>query len=231
MRVKLCGIRRQEDLAAVVAADADAAGFLVGQLHASDDFILPSTAARLAGQLPPYITPVLVTHLTRAEEIAVLVEKSGIGTVQLHGGVRLGEVRKLHDQLPLGAKLILAVHVVGGRLEPEPEDFYPLVGAILLDSCNRVTGQTGGTGRVHDWKASAAFVKHCPRPVVLAGGLNPDNVAEAIRTVRPFGVDANTGLKGEGGGRDSGKCRAFVVNAKAAAAELPAEPVPRKKRK
>ena len=224
MRVKLCGIRHEADLAAVVAADADAAGFLVGQLHASNDFILPSTAARLAGQLPPSISPVLVTHLLRASEIAQLVAKTGILTVQLHGGVKFCEVRKLRDKLPLNGKLILAVHVVDGTLDPEPEEFYPLIDAILLDSRNRATGQVGGTGRVHDWNTSAALVKRCPRPIILAGGLTPDNVAEAVRAVRPFAVDANTGLKGEADARDPGKCLAFVANAKAAAARSPSSP-------
>jgi len=216
MRVKLCGIRQEKDLAAVVDADADAAGFLVGQLHASNDFILPSTAARLARQLPPYITPVLVTHLQRAAEIARLVAKTGITTVQLHGGVRLGEVRKLRDNLPLNGKLILAVHVVDAALDPQPEEFYPLVDAILLDSRDRATGQVGGTGRIHDWEVSADLVRRCPRPVILAGGLNPGNVAQAIRAVRPFAVDANSGLKGEDGARDPETCRAFVALAKAA---------------
>lgn len=218
MRVKLCGIRQEKDLAAVVAADADAAGFLVGQLHASDDFILPSTAARLASQLPPYIAPVLVTHLRRAADIASLVAKTGIRTVQLHGGVTFDEVRALRDSLPLNSKVILAVHVVDATLDPQPEEFYPLVDAILLDSRDRATGQVGGTGRVHDWHVSADLVGRCPRPVILAGGLNPGNVAQAIRAVRPFAVDANSGLKGEDGARDPEKCRAFVALAKATGA-------------
>jgi phosphoribosylanthranilate isomerase len=131
------------------------------------------------------------------------------------------EVRKLRDKLPQNGKLILAVHVLDGSLDPEPEEFYPLIDAILLDSRNRATNQVGGTGRIHDWATSAALVRRCPRPIVLAGGLTPDNVAEAVRTVRPFAVDANTGLKGEDGSRDPGKCLAFVANAKSAAATLP----------
>lgn len=227
MRVKLCGIRHEADLAAAVAADADAVGFLVGQLHASNDFILPSTAARLATALPPYLTPVLVTHLQRASEIAAMIAKTGIRTVQLHGGVSLLEVRQLRNLVPPQIQLIMAIHVVAGELTPEPEEFYPLVNAILLDSHNRATGQVGGTGRTHDWPTSATFVARCPRPVILAGGLNPANLAAAIRAVRPFAVDANTGLKGADGARCPEKCRAFVVNAKAAAAALLQESPPR----
>lgn len=221
MRVKICGIRNEADIEVVVKSDADAAGFLVGQLHPSPDFILPSTAARLSKHLPPYITPVIVTHLNEAEQINEIIYKTGIKTIQLHGGISLEELEKLFKLMPDSTKLIFATHVVSNRLEPDNyDDFLPMVDAMLLDSHNRVDGSVGGTGMIHNWRVSAGIVNNCPKPVILAGGLGPDNVAEAVKTVRPYAVDANSGLKAGDGSRSLEACRNFVQNAKAAALEL-----------
>ena len=83
MRVKVCGIKTEQELETAVSAGADAVGFLVGQVHASHDFILASTAARLVRMLPPYVVPVLVTHLTKPETILELAEQTSIFTIQL----------------------------------------------------------------------------------------------------------------------------------------------------
>jgi phosphoribosylanthranilate isomerase len=95
MRIKICGIKTEADVELVIKSGADAAGLLVGQLHTSTDFILPSTALRLSGLLPPYITPVIVTHLVDAVSILDIVKKTGITTLQLHGGSSSEEVRKI----------------------------------------------------------------------------------------------------------------------------------------
>ncbi len=221
MRVKICGIRTEEDIKIAVRADADAVGLLVGQLHASPDFILPSTASRLAKQLPPYISPVIVTHLTEAEAVMEIVDKTGIFTVQLHGNSPVEDVRNLRDMLPVNGKVIYAVHVIQNRLEVDPESFYPFIDALLLDTYSKDKGQVQGSGMIHNWEVSARIVQECPLPVILAGGLTPENVSEAIFAVKPFCVDANTGLKREDGeGRDPEKCREFVRNAKVAGLEI-----------
>jgi phosphoribosylanthranilate isomerase len=189
---------------------------LVGQLHTSTDFILPSTAARLSGLLPPYITPVIVTHLVDAASILDIVNKTGVTTLQLHGGNSSDDVRKICDSLPANGKIIFAVHIIKGEIVPSLQEYYPFIDAVLLDSYNMTTGQVGGTGQIHDWALSAQIVRTSPVPVILAGGLTPANVEEAIRTVKPYGVDANSGLKNPGGGRDPELCKAFVVNARKA---------------
>mgnify|MGYP001147034611 FL=1 len=99
MRVKVCGIKTERDLETAVKAGADAVGFLVGQVHASHDFILASTAARLAGFLPPYVVPVIVTHLTAPDAVLDIVEQTSIQTIQLHGGSTVEEVAVLRDNL------------------------------------------------------------------------------------------------------------------------------------
>lgn len=215
MRVKICGIKSDNDLQAAINAGADAVGLLVGQLYASTDFILPGTALRFSQMLPPYISPVIVTHLVEADTILDIMEKTGINTVQLHGGSDLKEVKKLRDLLP-SAKIIFAIHVKDGEINPSYEDYIPYINAFLLDSYNKNTNQVGGTGKVHDWKKSAEFCASSRLPVIVAGGLNPKNVADAIKTINPYGVDANSGLKDQNRNCSPELCKEFVKNAKQA---------------
>ena len=111
MRVKICGIHDETDLANAVKAGADAVGFLVGQVHNSPDFILSGTAARLLRKLPPAVSPVIVTHLTEPAEVFDLVVRTGITTVQLHGGSTPEQAAQLRDMLPPSGKLILVQHL------------------------------------------------------------------------------------------------------------------------
>jgi len=216
MRVKICGITNEPDLETAVNAGADAVGFLAGQRFPSQDFILPEKAARLTALLPPFVTPVLVTHLTEPREILELYEKTGINTIQLHGGSTPEQLSSLREYLGNSIKLILALHV--GSLpdaampDPDPAMYEAFADAFLLDSYDPVTGKVGGTGKTHNWQISARIAAAVRRPVILAGGLNPDNVAEAVRTVRPYAVDANTGLRPVGV-LDGKTAAAFVQNA------------------
>jgi phosphoribosylanthranilate isomerase len=88
------------------------------------------------------------------------------------------------------------------------------VDGIILDKAIRATGQVGGTGKTHDWNISKAVVRSIALPVILAGGLNPENIAEAIRTVQPYGVDVNSGVSKAGGIKDHEKLRLFIARAK-----------------
>jgi len=220
MRVKICGVKTEKDLEIVIKSGADAVGFLVGQIHASPDFIIASTAARLATMLPPFISPVLVTHLTTPEAVLELVAKTGISTIQLHGGCTVEEVQGIRKKISSTCKLILAAHILDNQCCPELEEYYPYIDAILLDSYNKDKGQVGGTGEIHNWNLSADLINNCPKPVILAGGLNPDNVADAIVTTAPFAVDANTGLKADDSSRCPVRCHAFVKNAKEVAMDV-----------
>ena len=211
MRAKICGIRTEEDLKAAAESGADAIGFLLGQVHPSKDFILPGTAARLVRSLPPWISPVIVTHLTEPEEILELSDRTGITTLQLHGGSTPGEVQKVRDALPPSGKVIVTIHLTPDTDFVVFKDYYPLADAFLIDSFDEKTGRVGGTGKTNDWSLAAKFVSESPIPVILAGGLNPENAADAIRTVHPYGLDANSGLKNrETGAMDPVRCRDFV---------------------
>ncbi len=213
--VKICGIRHRRDLAAALASGPDALGFLVGRVHSSPDFIAPEEARELASRVPSgAAAPVLVTHVNKPDRLERLIEATDIRTVQLHGAPAPSQVCELRNRLGAGAVLILAVHVRGACMDDAWHEALPWVDALVLDTADPATDRVGGTGRVHDWRVSAGFVRECPLPVLLAGGLTPENVARAIRTAHPYGVDVNSGVEDERGNKSGERCRAFVAAAR-----------------
>ncbi|MGE4290855.1 MAG: phosphoribosylanthranilate isomerase [Desulfovibrio sp.] len=161
------------------------------------------------------ITCVLITYLRNALEILELLERSAMRAVQLHAPVTPAEVAALRRADP---ELVIFKSIVMGRPgEADPlnvaRGHAPYVDAFLTDTYDPVTGASGATGRTHDWAASRALVEARLRPVILAGGLTPDNVAQAVRAVRPAGVDAHTGLEDAQGRKDPEKASSFVRNA------------------
>jgi phosphoribosylanthranilate isomerase len=107
-------------------------------------------------------------------------------------------------------KILKAYHVNGPGCLDDGERFVDRVDAFVLDTFNPATGQVGGTGVTHDWEISRRIAERYRCPIILSGGLSAENVAAAIEAVHPFGVDANTGTKGEDGFKDPEKMRAFV---------------------
>ena len=212
--VKLCSIKNPADIAVAVKACPNAVGFLVGQKYSSSDFIPAKTARELAASLPLNITPVLVTHLSQANEIVTLIRETNIFTVQLHGDCPIDELIKLRSLINEPLTLIYAVHVTGSGLSANISQLNPYVDMILLDSCDSVLGKVGGTGLVHDWRISADIVLNSQLPIILAGGLTPENVSAAIQQVKPFGVDVNSGVKNKYGFRSHDLCNLFVERAK-----------------
>ena len=217
MKIKICGIRNENDLRAALAGSPDAVGFLVGQVHPSPDFILACTARRLARILPPFVQPWLVTHYSRPEDILELADAAAIQNIQLHGDSTPEQVSAIRDALPPCAKLVKAVHPEPQDTFSESSEFLPFIDAFLIDTLNPKTGQVGGTGLVGNWTRAARFVQESPIPVILAGGLNPTNVARAIDRVRPYAVDVNSGVKATADRSESALlCRAFVKAARMA---------------
>ncbi len=211
--VKICGIRRLEDALAAVSYGADAVGVLVGQQHHSPDFLAPSAAAAIVAALPPPITSVMVTHLAEPDEIVALARSVGVTAIQLHGETSPAQAAEVKSRLP-SIKTFKAIHVVDHQSIDAARQYAGTVDAIVLDTVNVATDQVGGTGRTHDWSISRQIVERLAVPVVLAGGLHPDNVGEAIRQVRPYGVDVNSGTKGPDGFKDHAALKRFIDNAK-----------------
>lgn len=213
IRVKICGNKRLEDALEGVKAGADALGFLVGQVHTSSDFISKETAREIIEKLPPFVSTVLVTHLDDAEEIISLAAFTKVSTIQLHGDSIVDDMLLFRKKLP-NIKLYKTIHVEDRSAISTASEWDNHVDAILLDTISKSENKVGGTGKTHDWSVSANIVKSLKIPVILAGGLNPENVQDAIRAVKPFAVDVNSGTKGPDGFKDFAKLHSFIKNAK-----------------
>lgn len=210
-RVKICGNRTPQDLALAGRTGADAVGLIVGTRHRSEDSLDAQLAAALLGSLPALVGSVLVTHLISAEQILALHKIVPTAMIQLHDSIAVAEIDIIRRALP-DIALIKAVGVTGETAIATAGTFAPYVDALLLDthSGNRI----GGTGIVHDWSISRRIVAQSRKPVILAGGLRPENLAEAIEAVRPYGVDVNSGVEFPNGDKDPNRVQAFVALAK-----------------
>lgn len=168
------------------------------------------------------VESVLITYLTDAAEALDLCRFLGVNGIHLHGAMPIDQVRRLREAAP--GLFIIKSLVVGVGAEPEllalAQAHAPVVDAYLTDSYDPGTGATGATGRVHDWAVSRRLAQTLPRPLILAGGLNPGNVGAAIAAVAPAGVDAHTGLEDAAGNKDEALVRRFVAAARRAFAGL-----------
>ena len=212
MRIKICGIQNEEELAIAINSGCDTVGFQVGQLHSSKSFILPSTASRLMKLLPPYITPVLVTHLATAEDILGIANHAEIYNIQLHN-IEFSELCRLRDQLPENGKIILTVYPSMLGMRSWVDEAFPLLSAINFDVYHNSPAEIGiSDNNAYDWDLCRDFIKRALVPVMICGHLESKNVAEAIRLTNPFGVDVCSGVKksGEDFFCDPLKCLDFV---------------------
>ena len=208
-RVKICGITREADLRAAVDAGADAVGVISEVPVDSPREVDPAGAAELLADVPAFVTATLVTMPDSAASATAAVDSVGPDAIQVHGDLPAGDLRSLRESVP--ARVIAAVDAA----DPDRvRAVAPAVDAVLMDSVDESGG--GGTGETHDWTATAEVAAGVDAPVVLAGGLTPDNVAEAVETVRPFAVDVASGVERTGGRKDHDAVDAFVANATAA---------------
>lgn len=203
-----------------VSFGADALGFLVGLSYRTDDEVELPVAQRIMAEIPPFVSTVLVTHRVELEWVAQACRQSGCSIVQLHGDFALAQIPELRQRVP-NVRVIKAVNVVDESAVTHAVAAAQQADAVLLDS--RTATRIGGTGRTHDWTISARIVKMVEKPVILAGGLNPENIAKAIDVVQPFAVDVNTGVEFPGGAKSPQKVEDFISLAKKAAARMTAK--------
>jgi phosphoribosylanthranilate isomerase len=206
-RVKICCIASPEEAALATLAGADLLG-LVGPMPTGPGPIGDAEAARIAAGAAPWATPVLLTAEETTDGIAAHAARVGVRAVQIVSHVAPDALAGLVQAAP-GLGRIQVVHVEDDGALDLIAAYAPHVTAFLLDSGRPSARELGGTGRVHDWRVSAEFVRRSPLPVFLAGGLTPANVGEAIRRVRPFGVDLCTGVR-VNGALDPGRLAAFM---------------------
>jgi phosphoribosylanthranilate isomerase len=208
-KIKICCIASVEEGLAAVEHGAWAVG-LVSQMPSGPGVIPEALIAEIAAALPPPVRTFLLTSRQDAAEIIAQQKRCGVTTVQICDRLRAGTYGDLHRGMP-NVSIVQVVHVRDERALAEAEEAAPHVDAILLDSGDAAlpTKRLGGTGRTHDWAISRRIRERVAVPVFLAGGLTPENVADAARQVAPFAVDVCTGVR-TGGRLDLGKLRAFV---------------------
>jgi len=208
-RVKVCGLTTESDVSAAVDAGADALGFIVDVPVDTPRELDPTRAAELVADAPPFATTVLVTMPDTPADAVALAEAVSPDVLQVHGDLTPGDLAYLASNAD--AKLVKTVDAENAADAREYDD---VADALLVDSVD--DSGAGGTGRTHDWTATRDLAADLDSPVILAGGLTPENVADAVRTVDPFAVDVASGVEAAGGVKDHDAVEAFVRNAKRA---------------
>jgi phosphoribosylanthranilate isomerase len=204
-RVKICGLTTQTDRDAAVSAGADALGFITDVPVETPREVAVDQAATLVSGAPPFTTTVLVTMPDSVADAVTLQERVGADAVQVHSGLAPTELAQLGEGID--ASVIAAVDATGDDIAAYADS----ADAVLVDSTDDQGG--GGTGETHDWEQTRRLVEHTATPVILAGGLTPENVEAAVEAVDPFAVDTATGVEREGGRKDHDAVAAFVAGA------------------
>lgn len=194
--IKICGITNIDDAVAAVAAGADALGF--NFYKPSPRYIAPQTAREIIEQLPTSILTVGV--FVNEESVKTIANEAGVTAFQLHGDESPDYCRELTD------RYVIKTVTVSGDFNIQMVQDYEVT-AIMLDT--KHSSLRGGTGRVFDWSIAKEAVQVVPK-LFLAGGLSPENIAEAIELVRPFAVDACSSLEDRPGIKNHERMRAFV---------------------
>jgi len=197
-RIKVCGITEPEDARAAVAAGADGLGFIF--VPQSPRSIEPDRARKITGELPPLVDAVGVFVDEKLEVVEEIIHYCGLSVVQLHGA----ETPEYCDKI--SCQVIKSFRVNPATKSDELLPYAEFVNGFLLDTFHK--NMAGGTGATFDW-GLVEQVKP-PGPFILAGGLTPDNVGDAIKQVRPFAVDVNSGVEYQPGRKDTDKLQKFV---------------------
>lgn len=215
----MCCIASPSEASMAIKAGADALG-LVARMPSGPGPIADATIAEVTAFVPPPVATFLLTSETTAEAISAHIRSTNPTTVQVVSHIDPAESEKLAALQP-HVRRVQVIHVEGPEALELIPAYAPYVHAFLLDSGrpNAAVAELGGTGRAHDWAVSAAFVQATERPVFLAGGLSAANVADAIKQVRPYGLDLCSGVRTDGQ-LDSEKLAAFVLAVEQTDAEL-----------
>jgi phosphoribosylanthranilate isomerase len=219
--IQVAGIIDQAEADMIIEEGADWLGFAL-RLPAKNEDLSEAEAAAIVDVIQPKNKGVIITYLTDADEVKEFCAQIGVDAIQLHGDVTPAELSKLRSIAPdlyiLKSLVVKSDNI--DELARIVEDSAEWVDMFITDTFNPATGAKGATGLVHDWGISAELVNLSPRPLMLAGGLNPENVAEAIEQVRPAAVDAHTGLEGPDRRKDRLKVRKFVSESRLAFARI-----------
>jgi phosphoribosylanthranilate isomerase len=210
-RFKICCIASVEEARMAIEEGAYAIG-LVARMPSGPGPIADELIRQIASKVPPPVATFMLTSETAVKEIIEHHYRTRTNTIQIVDALSSGTYRELKASLP-EVKIVQVIHVIDESSIEEAVSISEMVDALLLDSGNPKLKikELGGTGRVHNWNLSRQIVEKSRCPVFLAGGLNPDNVRQAIEEVHPFAVDVCSGVRTEGK-LDLKKLRMFVRN-------------------
>ena len=197
VRIKICGITRPEDAVTAAACGTDAIGLVF--YKDSPRYIDLEAARTVVNALPPFITKVGVFVDPDEAQVRTVLENISLDLLQFHGDEPPDLCRRF------GKPYIKAVRMKAGVDLAAYASMYPEASALLLDT--HIAGTPGGTGQVFDWSMVPAGLD---RPIILAGGLNPGNVGEAVASIKPYGVDVSGGVETGKGIKDKQKIEAFI---------------------
>ena len=211
VRIKICGITNKKDLQAAADFGADAVGFVVG-VKSSPRNLQLSEARKLIKLVPLFVNSVVVTINENSKEIIEICRRLHPTSLQIHGKSIQSDLKSLKEEIP-NLFLIGSVKATPFNAIKKAKDISKNVDAVLIDSY--VKGKNGGTGVVHNWDLSLRIKEDiAPTPLILAGGLKPENVADAIRSVQPYAVDVSSGVEKKPGIKDHKKLFNFIKNVK-----------------
>lgn len=212
LRIKICCISSVEEARMAVSAGASAIG-LVARMPSGPGPIADDLIRQIALSVPPPVSTFMLTSETSVDAIVKHHRRTRTNTIQIVDALSEGTYQQLKEALP-GVKIVQVIHVIDESSVEEALDISKMVDAILLDSGNPKLKikELGGTGRVHNWNFSRQIRDGSKCPVFLAGGLNPDNVRQAVSEVHPFAVDVCSGVRTDGK-LDRSKLERFISEA------------------
>jgi phosphoribosylanthranilate isomerase len=212
-RIQVAGVSELEEAIFCMDVGIVALGFTLELPSGVHDGLTSEKARRIIADLPERAFAVLITYLSEADKASDLALYIGAKAIQFHGGIKEAELERFRNACPevktIGCVNVTGPDSIGAALLFKP----PLWDAVILDTMDPGSGRRGATGLTHDWTISAQIVERSSVPVILAGGLNAKNVAEAIIKVKPHAVDSHTGLEDPDGTRCFAKIRAFAEEA------------------
>ncbi len=219
-RVKICGMKSAQDIELAISCGADAVGFITDVPVETPRKIDLNTAAGLISKVPLFVDTVLVIMPNDAKHALKMIGAAKPDVVQIHNNFGVDELEIIRNNTATGIVKTISIPTniknsadTIDAVVKQVNDLTDrgLVDGILLDSS--AAGKVGGTGAVHDWSVSRAVVEAVDVPVILAGGLNPDNVRDAVKSVLPYAVDTASGIETDGMKDEKKICR-FIREAR-----------------
>jgi len=219
--IQIAGISSKSEANMLLNSGINYLGFPL-RLPVNKEDITENEASEIIKSLNPPNFGIVITYLNIAEEIVSFCSKLNTNIVQLHGNIKNKQLKKLKIIAPnlVVIKSLIVVKYSLVELKKYIDEQSEFVDAFITDTFNPQSGATGATGLTHDWEISKNIVQYSPKPIILAGGLNAENVFAAIIKVKPAGVDSHTGVENKDGAKDQIKIHQFLHEANRAFSKI-----------